>query len=106
MVYRLTAFLLLRLNSYLILPEVMAEVVYVLIKYYLQPKENAVNNLLQFLTDANCDFKVLFDALETFNNSNFDFVDCLLYGYSKDPNYIIFTFDKKLQKLIEANLMN
>ena len=87
-------------ENVLILPEVMAEVVYVLTKYYNQPRDTAANCLLQFLQDADCDSKTLKDALETFGDSNFDFVDCLLYEYSKQAGYRVFTFDKDLIKLI------
>lgn len=42
-------------------------------------------------------------ALETYAEQNLDFVDCLLYAYSKVKGYEIKTFDKKLKRLLEQN---
>jgi predicted nucleic-acid-binding protein len=89
-------------NSVLILPEVVAEVVYVLTKYYGQSRDLVVGNILHFLTDASCDSEVLINGLKTFGACNLDFVDCLLYAYSKTSDYTVFTFDKNLKKLIGA----
>ena len=88
-------------DNVLILPEVMAEVVYILTKYYDQPKNTVSEYLLQFLDDANCDFEILRHAIKEFGNGKFDFVDCLLYEYSRQTNYKVFTFDKDLLKLMK-----
>jgi predicted nucleic-acid-binding protein len=93
-------------NSVLLLPEVMAEVIYVLTKYYKLPRDMAIKNLLLFLSDADYDIGILADALKLFSSNNFDFVDCLLYEYSKNPDYTVFTFDKNLQKLIGADYIH
>ena len=52
----------------------------------------------KIILDANS--KALNNALETFGDSSFDFVDCLLYEYSKQAGYRVFTFDKDLIKFI------
>ena len=44
-------------------------------------------------------------ALETYAEQNLDFVDCILYAYSKVKGYEIKTFDKKLKRLLEQNAM-
>jgi len=88
-------------DNVLVLPEVIAEVVYILTKYYNQPKDTASKCLFQFLDDADCDSEILRNAIDIFGNSKFDFVDCLLYAYSKQSDYRIFTFDKDLSKLIQ-----
>ena len=36
-----------------------------------------------------------------YSEKNFDIVDCMLFAYSKNENYDIKTFDKKLDKLIK-----
>ena len=95
----------LRDGNVLILPEVMAEVVYVLTKYYNQPRDTAVECLLEFLEDANCGSEVLRHAVETFGKSKYDFVDCLLYEYSKQADYKVFTFDKDLKSLLKHELV-
>ena len=86
----------------LILPEVIAEVVYVLTKYYNQPRNTSAEHLLHFLEDADCNSIVLLNALKTFGKSNLDFVDCLLYEYAKQPGYKVLSFDKGLSKLIKG----
>jgi len=92
-------------ESILILPEVVAEVIYVLTKYYNQPRSTSAECLLQFLDDADCNSENLRQTLKTFGKSKFDFIDCLLYEYSKQENYKIFTFDADLLKIIKsANL--
>ena len=85
----------------LILPEVMAEVIYVMTKYYNYPRDKVSDYIIKFLEDSDCDSQNLVDAVKTFGGKNFDFVDCLLYEYSKQKDYEIFTFDKDLNKLIE-----
>jgi len=87
-------------ENVLILPEVVAEVVYILTKYYNQPPDTASKGILQFLDDADCNSEILRHAIGTFGNRKLDFVDCLLYEYSKQADYKIFTFDKDLLKLI------
>jgi len=85
-----------------ILPEVMAEVVYVLGKHYEQSRAKISKRLLTFLDNVNDAPQTnLHHALELYGSSNFDFVDCILYSYSKYGAYKVFTFDKKMQKLLE-----
>ena len=87
----------------LILPEVMAEVIYVMTKYYDQPQNLVSDRILFFLNEINYENKTLLDAIEAFSENKFDFVDCLLFEYSKLPCYEIFTFDKRLMKKIAEN---
>ena len=94
---------ILRNHRVLVLPEVIAEVIYVLAKYYNLPKDVSTHSLLEFLDDANYSLGIINNALVTFNNNNLDFVDCLLYEYSKLPGYKILTFDKDLLRLINKD---
>ena len=84
----------------LILPEVIAEVIYVMTKYYNYPRNKVSDYIIEFLEDSECNYQNLINAVKTFGGKNLDFVDCLLYEYSKQKDYEVFTFDKDLNKLI------
>ena len=45
---------------------------------------------------------ILKTAIETYGEKNLDFVDCVLYGYHKNQDIEIATFDVKLLKLIKT----
>ena len=86
-----------------ILPEVMAEVIYTMTKYYNYSRDEVAKRIVKFLDDADCDSKSLINSIKTYGNKNFDFIDCLLYEYSKQKDYEVFTFDEKLNKLIKQS---
>lgn len=78
-------------------PEIIAEVVYVLVKLYSVPREK-INEIISPIT-----YEITFEnaeiirsALENFSQTKFDFVDCLLLARKQILNESIFTFDKKL----------
>jgi len=89
----------------LILPEVIAEVIYVMTKYYNYPHHKVSERIVEFLEDAGCDSQNLINAVKTFGGKNFDFVDCLLFEYSKQKDYEVFTFDKDLSKVITKRIL-
>ncbi|MDR0941213.1 MAG: PIN domain-containing protein [Bacteroidales bacterium] len=83
--------------------EVIAEVVYVLLKVYNVGRTVIAETLHDIADTANIIVAkdlVVRHALTVFATSTFDFVDCLLIGYSKKEQYSVFTFDKKLQKYV------
>jgi predicted nucleic-acid-binding protein len=82
------------------LPEVIAEVVYVMTKSYNINCAETSEYVCSFLDDVNCKYDLLVNAVKLFGTANIDFVDCLLYEHSKQSDCKIFTFDKKLLKLI------
>jgi len=85
----------------LILPEVVAEIVYVLLKiYHLDRKEitRSVSTLLRHKNVRVPYKRVVETALRHFGETKFDFVDCLMIGYSLVEGHQVFTFDKKLAK--------
>ena len=84
----------------LILPEVMAEVIYTMTKYYNQPYDFVSDKILFFLNEINYDSTILLDAIKTFGEGKLDFVDCLLFECSKTLFYEVFTFDIRLKKKI------
>ncbi|KIM12961.1 MAG: hypothetical protein KU38_03355 [Sulfurovum sp. FS08-3] len=88
-------------NRCIILNEVLAEVVFVLLKVYGVSKEDISQTLSQFLQYDTIiiDSKTtMINALKIFNDKNLDFVDAILCAKSKE--YKIKTFDKKLNQCI------
>ena len=83
--------------------EVVAEVVYVLEKLYVVPR-NAIKLSLQMLISCENisvnDKAVLGKALQFFSKKNIDFVDALLLGYNHVKKHEVFSFDKGLNKLL------
>ena len=81
--------------------EVLAEVVFVLLKVYSVTKKEITKILVEFLKYENIliDSKyMIIQALEIFSDKNLDFVDAVLCA--KSTKYEIKTFDKKLNKCI------
>jgi predicted nucleic-acid-binding protein len=92
-------------NNEVLLPNVViAEIVYVLEKVYEVKNEEISNILLELFKYTNIvvnDIKVLEEAFLLFGKRRLDFVDTLLYAYNKVKGYEVYTFDKKLNKLLE-----
>ena len=91
-------------NEVLLPNKVIVEVVYVLEKVYNVKNEEICDTLLALFKYKNFtvdDFEVLKEALLLFSRRRIDFVDTLLYAYNKVKGYQVFTFDKKLKKLLE-----
>ena len=80
-------------------PEILAEVVYVLQKFYSVQRPEIRNMLNKILEVVSCSEKecVIF-AMDLYASVSLDFVDCLLIAYHKVNNENIFSFDKKLNK--------
>jgi len=84
--------------------EILAEVVYVLAGVYEIEKEDISTQLIKLINFKNImtsNHEVIEEALKHFKTKNIDFVDCLLCAYS--PQDEIVTFDKKLNKCVEAS---
>lgn len=81
--------------------EVIAEVIYVLKRIYGVDKQEITESILDFISDIDVVEKdVLVLGVETYAKKNLDFIDCILYAYKCIKGYEIFTFDKKLKKLL------
>ena len=81
--------------------EVIAEVVYVLKRVYGVDNKAMSETILDFISDVNVVGKdILVLGIETYAEKNLDFVDCILYAYKCTKGYDVFTFDKKLKKLL------
>lgn len=90
-------------NNVFIKNEVLAEVVYVLLKVYYKERTEIYSYIVQVITAENVSVEstpVILLVLKTFKDRNLDFVDSLLYAYHCIDGMEIFTFDKKLKRLI------
>ena len=84
--------------------EILAEVVYVLLRVYEISKEDISNKILELISFENIsvsNHEIINKALKIFKNKNLDFVDCLLCSYSSQDEIV--TFDKKLNRCISNN---
>ena len=82
-----------------LLPEVLAEVVYVLSGVYAVPRKELAEKTIPFLSESqSAQHDVLQRALEHFGATTFDFVDCLLLAYHEICGDSVMSFDKKLNK--------
>ena len=89
-------------NNCLVPNEVLAEVVFVLLKVYKVERIDMSNSLINFVKYDNIilnDKKIIIKSLKIFSMKNLDFVDCILCAQSEQ--YEIKTFDKKLNKCIK-----
>ena len=81
------------------LPEVIAEVVYVLAKVY-QADRNDISSYIRDILDevelVRRDVMLL--AIKIFSETQLDFVDCILIAYHRIDDVAVFSFDKKLNR--------
>lgn len=88
----------------LVLPEVIAEVIYVMTKVYHIDRSTTVDIVSSFLDDPHVKSEktdVLIKGIYYFGKTSLDFVDCLLCAYYTVSGYEICTFDKKLNNIIK-----
>ena len=93
-------------NNVVFIPnEVIAEIVYVLEKVYKVKNDeisDTLKNLFLYENLKVADLDVIEEALNLYGKRKLDFVDTLLYAYHEIKGYEIYTFDKKLNKLLEG----
>lgn len=83
------------------LPEVLAEVVYVLGGVYQVEREEIAKTLMDFLEEVSIDCQeVMYEALSIFSNTALDFVDCILIARHRVLGEMVKSFDKKLNKML------
>lgn len=83
--------------------EVVTEIVYVLTKVYSVERDVVAKTLTNIANVSNITIaqkNVVLHALQVYASTTLDFVDCLLIGYAKKDGHTIFTFDKKLRKVL------
>lgn len=84
------------------LPEVLAEVVYVLTKVYGSGRAEVCNALRDLLDDVEIENKgCILEAFSLFEETSLDFVDCILIGRNKVKGEKVFSFDKKLNNRLD-----
>lgn len=91
-------------STVLVMPEVVAEVVYVMTKVYKIDRGTTVSAISAFLDSDNVEIEkagAVRKGLEYYGKTSLDFVDCLLCAYNTVSGYEICTFDKKLNNLIK-----
>lgn len=86
-------------NGAVTLPEVLAEVVYVLRNVYKVEKQNIVDTLLDVLNEIEIEhYETILRSVNIFAETNLDFVDCILIAYNEVEKIEVFSFDKKLTR--------
>lgn len=82
------------------LPEVIAEVVYVLIGTYKITRNEIGNTLIEFLDEVAIENpEIMREALTLFAETSLDFVDCILIARHRILGDEIGSFDVKLNKM-------
>lgn len=83
------------------LPEVIAEVVYVLNGVYKIERDEIARTLIDFLDETAIENQeVICGALTLFSESSLDFVDCILIVRHRILGDEVVSFDKKLNKML------
>ena len=84
------------------LPEVIAEVIYVLKSVYKVSREEISEAILKILNEIEVEHKnIVIESVKIFSETNLDFVDCILIAYNRIENVKIFSFDKKLNNRLK-----
>lgn len=81
-------------------PEVIAEFIYILTKYYEIDREHSKEKIIDLIALDNVNAEhsqVIGKSLELFAQTSLDYVDCLLCAYHTEYGYEVCTFDKKLK---------
>lgn len=87
--------------------EVIAEVVYVFEKIYEVPRseiKDVISTLLNYPNISTLNVNILYEALKIYEKQKIDFVDSLLISYNHIQKDTIYSFDKKLNKLLWQQL--
>jgi len=84
------------------IPEVIAEVIYVLDGVYQVKRAEVSGTLIELLDEISINEKpVIIKALELYRNNHLDYVDCVLIARSNLFGENVLSFDKKLNKALE-----
>ncbi len=98
---------LFRSNEALVVTDVtISEIIWVLLSYYKQKKQNIIRQLTSFiqLTNIKCNKTILIRALEYYKNLNIDWVDAYLSSYAIENKITgVYSYDKGLSKIPEIN---
>ena len=84
-----------------ILPEVLAECVFVLASFYRQPRRDITQALGSLLTSPGIEIAHAdryLDALDRYGRTSLHFVDCVIAAFAADEQTPVATFDADLRK--------
>ena len=88
------------------IPEIVVfETIFALTTYYSFDKDRVINAVETIVSVQYLDVesrKIFLEAINLFRQSNVEFVDCFLVAKSTCDKYELFSFDKKLNKLINS----
>jgi len=90
-----------------ILPEVVAETVFVLESFYEHSRENIANVLGDLFASPGidlADLEIYLDALALYHKSKLHFVDCVIASHAKARDLSIATFDKEFNKIPDVKV--
>ena len=89
------------------LPEVLAEVVYVLKGVYKVGRREIAETLIDFLDEIDVESQeAMCESLSIFSETSFDFVDCILIARHRIVGDDVASFDKKLNKMLQGSVKN
>ena len=84
--------------------EVLAEVLYLLSGVHKASRSEIHEWLVCLMEDIAIENKqAIVYALECYDNSILDFIDCVLLGYNHVLGQRVFTFDKNLNRMLSGN---
>lgn len=84
--------------------EVVAEICYVLAKVYDITRADIATELRYLFEDniiQHNESDFIINAIDIFENTRLDFVDCVMISYHKTFGYKVTSFDKKIQRHIK-----
>lgn len=88
-------------NGAFTLPEVIAEVVYVLKGVYRVERNEIGRTMIEFLDEVAVENQeVVCEALSLFTETSLDFVDCILIARHRIMGDEIVSFEKKLNRML------
>ena len=81
---------------------IISEVVYVLKKVYLVPRDDIADSLVKLSDEVEYEnLEIVLETLKLFKEENLDFADCYLLARNKLLNENIATFDNKLNNYLK-----
>ena len=84
-------------------PEVLAEITWVLESVYQQKRERITTALIEIANRVTLEPQdVTIKAIDEYDKTNLDFVDCMLVAYDKLGISKVFTFDKGINRRLNA----
>ena len=90
-------------DTFFIKREVIAEVIYVLSGVYKTERKDVARTILEIMETDGIFIEsenIVRYAMNVYQTHTLDFLDCMLHAYQSVENEEAFTFDQKLQRLL------